>query len=268
MGRPAWANDEQWAWLKSQATEYLKIKGKKNETAKFWPGFLTAWQEQWPKPALSDLVREDSTGKDSSTAKTGDGVGANDPVHESNSASVDSSTAENTDKTGTDQTDTDANAGNKKESASKKKKERKPLTVSVVRTIRAALSNYCTDSSQRLKQWMNNHTRSTSTGEGKQKMLDLTGRKAKRWQLYQAYSHLYYKEKLRPLIITRYLEYLTTVPTGEEADSVFKYRNSQLRRMLEDESDEVKAEVVALCERTLTVRDYSSCSRGSRKDVE
>jgi hypothetical protein len=135
MGRPAWSNDEQWAWLKSQATEYLKIKGKKKETAKFWPGFLTAWQEQWPKPALSDLVHEDGASKDSSTAETGDEVCANDPVHESNSASVDLSTAENTNKTGTDETDADANAGNKTESASKKKKkERKPLTVSVVRT--------------------------------------------------------------------------------------------------------------------------------------
>ena len=57
MGRPAWANDEQWAWLKSQATEYLKIKGKKGETAKFWPVFLDGWKEQWPKPALTDLGR-------------------------------------------------------------------------------------------------------------------------------------------------------------------------------------------------------------------
>jgi hypothetical protein len=123
------------------------------------------------------------------------------------------------------------------------------------------LDNYCTDLAQRLKQWMNNHTRSTSTGEGKQKILDLTGRKAKRWQPYQAYSHLYYKDKLRPIIVTGYLEYLATVLTGEEPDSVFKYRNSQLRRMLEDESDEVKAEVAALCERTLTVREEEEVER-------
>ena len=134
MGRPAWANDDQWTWLKGQATEYLKIKGKKKETAKFWPGFLTAWQEQWPKPALSDLVHDDGAGKDSSTAETGDGVGANDPVHnEGNSASANSSAAENTDKTGTDEMDANANTGDKKQSASKKK-QRKPLTVSVVRT--------------------------------------------------------------------------------------------------------------------------------------
>jgi hypothetical protein len=136
MGRPAWANDDQWTWLKSQATEYLKIKGKKKETAKFWPGFLDAWQEQWPKPALSDLVRDDGARKDLATAETGDGVGANNLVHnEGNGASANSSAVENTDKTGLDETDTDANAGGKQQSASKKKKkERKPLTVSVVRT--------------------------------------------------------------------------------------------------------------------------------------
>jgi hypothetical protein len=92
-------------------------------------------------------------------------------------------------------------------------------------------------------------------------MLDLTGRKAKRWQPYQAYSHLYYKQKLRPLIVAGYLEYLTTVSTGKEADSVFKYRNSQLRHMLEDELDEVKAEVAALCERTLMVREEEEVER-------
>lgn len=29
MGRPVWATDEQWVWLKDQATEYLKVKGTK-----------------------------------------------------------------------------------------------------------------------------------------------------------------------------------------------------------------------------------------------
>ena len=108
---------------------------------------------------------------------------------------------------------------------------------------------------------MNNHTHNTSTGEGKQKMLDLTGRKAKRWQPYQAYSHLYYKQKLHPIIIAGYLEYLTTVPAGEEPDSVFKYRNSQLRRMLEEEADKVKANVAALCDKTLTVREEEEVER-------
>jgi hypothetical protein len=42
MGRPSWANEAQWLWLTTQATEYMKIKGNKKETAKFgqriWTG--------------------------------------------------------------------------------------------------------------------------------------------------------------------------------------------------------------------------------------
>jgi hypothetical protein len=108
---------------------------------------------------------------------------------------------------------------------------------------------------------MNNHTCNTSSGEGRQKRLDLTGRKAKRWQPYQAYSHLYYSTKLHPIILCRYVEYLGKVPAGEEPDSQFKYRNRQLRNMLENETAEVKAEVAALCEKTLSVREEEEVER-------
>ena len=102
---------------------------------------------------------------------------------------------------------------------------------------------------------MNNHTRSTSSGEGRLKRLDLTGKKLKRWQPYQAYSRLYYVSKLRPIISAGYLEYLATLPAGEEPNSQFKYRNHQLRLMLEEETDEVKAEVKEMCERTVTMKE-------------
>jgi hypothetical protein len=105
-----------------------------------------------------------------------------------------------------------------------------------------------------LKQWVNNHTRSTSSGEGKQKLLDLSGKKGRRWQPYQAYSHLYYNKKLRQIIVDGYIEYLAGVP-NEEPDSMFKYRNRELRVLLDKETDEVKAEVGALCERSVTVKE-------------
>jgi hypothetical protein len=78
MGQPAWANDDQWTWLKSQATEYLKIKGMKKDTIKFWPAFFEEWQSQWPKPALTDVVREadGETVKDPSIADTSSETGA------------------------------------------------------------------------------------------------------------------------------------------------------------------------------------------------
>ena len=101
MGRPAWANDKQWTWLKSQATEYLKIKGKKKETKKFWPVFFDSWKEQWPQPALSDTVHngDNTSSATLSTTGSGDETGA---VEEQQSATA--------------------------------KKAKKPLTVSTVRT--------------------------------------------------------------------------------------------------------------------------------------
>ena len=101
---------------------------------------------------------------------------------------------------------------------------------------------------------MNNHTRKTSSGEGKHSRLDLTGKKPKRWQPYQAYSHLYY-DKLRPTINSGYLAYIRDVPEGEKVDSLFKYRNQTLRAMLEQESSAVKAEVEARCNRTMSTKE-------------
>jgi hypothetical protein len=110
-------------------------------------------------------------------------------------------------------------------------------------------------SSQRLKQWINNHTRKTSSGEGKSKLLDLSGKAARRWQPYHAYSCLYYDKKLRSIITNAYLEYREGLSDSEEADSLFKFRNRELRAMLEDETSEVKAEVEALCAKSVTMKE-------------
>lgn len=106
-----------------------------------------------------------------------------------------------------------------------------------------------------MKQWINNHTRKTSSGDGKLKLLDLSGKKKKRWQPYQAYSHLYYKTRLRSVITNAYIEYLVGVSDGEEADSLFKFRNRELRALLENETIEVKAEVDLLCENSVTAQE-------------
>jgi hypothetical protein len=107
---------------------------------------------------------------------------------------------------------------------------------------------------QRLKQWINNHTRKTSSGEGKQKLLDLSDKKKQRWQPYQAYSRLYY-DKLRPIINNAYLDYSEGLDDGKEADSLFKFQNRELRAHLEKETSEVKAEVEAMCEKSVTLRE-------------
>ena len=104
---------------------------------------------------------------------------------------------------------------------------------------------------------MNNHTRNTSSGEGKTKMLDLSGKKGKHWQPYQAYSHLYYDKKLRQVIRDGYIEYIAGLPNGTEPDSMFKYRNQELRALLENETSEVKAEVEALCKTSVSVKEQA-----------
>ena len=58
MGRPAWANEDQWLWLSNQAAQYREIKGNKKETAKFWPVYLDGWKDQWPTPAFTDVIKE------------------------------------------------------------------------------------------------------------------------------------------------------------------------------------------------------------------
>lgn len=105
-----------------------------------------------------------------------------------------------------------------------------------------------------MRQFINNHTR-RATGAGRQTKLDLSGKKHPRWQLYQAYSHLYYKKKLRHLINDEYTVYLATLPTGIEPDKLFVFRNRRLRELYECESDDVKAEVEALRQKSPSLKE-------------
>ena len=69
MGRQAWANEDQWVWLKAQALEYLKIKGTK-ETPKFWGPFFNEWQTKWPTPVLTDTVHMGSSSSSTGESPT------------------------------------------------------------------------------------------------------------------------------------------------------------------------------------------------------
>jgi methionine salvage enolase-phosphatase E1 len=52
-----------------------------------------------------------------------------------------------------------------------------------------------------------------------------------------------------------YLEYIQSVPKGQVADSLFKYRNRELRAMLENESSEVKAKIDVMCQRSVSTKE-------------
>lgn len=99
----------------------MKIKGNKTETTKFLPVFLNEWQERWPKPALFELVGDEGSRANANASNT----------DASNEAGIEDAVADVADADATDQS-----ASAKKG----KKKAKKPLTVSIVRTTSSALA--------------------------------------------------------------------------------------------------------------------------------
>ena len=55
MGRPAWANDAQWAFLSAQAECYIPVKGTK-ATKDFGPELFDGWVLKWPESPLDSAV--------------------------------------------------------------------------------------------------------------------------------------------------------------------------------------------------------------------
>jgi hypothetical protein len=127
MGRPAWANEAQWTWLTDQAADYMKIKGDKKQTAKFWPTYLDGWKERWPTPALTDLVRDtDNTASTNASTEADSGEVSAVPV---------TATVEDTDNTASTNASTEDDSGEVPTvaaAATVKKKVKKPLTVGTV----------------------------------------------------------------------------------------------------------------------------------------
>jgi hypothetical protein len=77
-------------------------------------------------------------------------------------------------------------------------------------------------------------------------MLNLSRRKNPKWQLLQAYSHLYYATKLRQLINDEYTTYLATLPEDMLPEKLFIFCNRCVHKLYDLETEEVKAEVEAL----------------------
>ena len=113
---------------------------------------------------------------------------------------------------------------------------------------------------QRIKQWFNNHSRSTASGETRGKVLDLTKHRSRKLGVAQVYSQLYYDEKLRDITATRWETYRTTTlanpPTATDKRTQQKlddvknltaaplwFRNEVVRDCFEEETAAVKAEV-------------------------
>lgn len=114
---------------------------------------------------------------------------------------------------------------------------------------------------QRLKQFINNHTR-LPKDKAHHTKLDLSGKKRSAWQQFQAYSHLYYEQKgLACIIKTQYENYLAELPVDTKVENLFAFRNRRLREMLEAESDEVKARVEEIRQKGITVKDEEALEK-------
>ncbi|OJT15786.1 hypothetical protein TRAPUB_4058, partial [Trametes pubescens] len=74
------------------------------------------------------------------------------------------------------------------------------------------------------------------------RFLGLVPKRARALQPYQAYMHLY-KEKIMPEISDRYAEYKAELPEGEEPTKWWPFCMEQVKKLLENETDAVKAEV-------------------------
>ncbi|KAH7904721.1 hypothetical protein BJ138DRAFT_1018727 [Hygrophoropsis aurantiaca] len=101
----------------------------------------------------------------------------------------------------------------------------------------------------RVQQWYNNHTRVNGGKErqGKRKLLDLRARKQKILPDWQAYSHLYYEERVKPDVDAEWPTRREALKESGQEDTPemapLWFRNQVTKRKFGAESDEVKAEV-------------------------
>lgn len=108
---------------------------------------------------------------------------------------------------------------------------------------------------KRLREWFKNENRALGKG-GQNKIIPLSDIKPKRkLQRRFGYSHLYYESKLKAIIEPGYLEYLKSLPDGEEPKPMCAYRNEQLTHLLSLEPREVQDEVDLYCLRTSPTAD-------------
>jgi len=122
-----------------------------------------------------------------------------------------------------------------------------------VRITNIAFEIYLLLIHQRLAQWFNNHTRATSSGNRRRKLLDLSAKKTKKRQSWQAYSRLYWETKLKEKVQDKWVAYKKTMTEKAAAENTepptfpdgapLTFRNPVVQRLFAAESAEVKDEV-------------------------
>lgn len=119
---------------------------------------------------------------------------------------------------------------------------------------------------QQLTQWFNNHTRDTTSGEGRTKLLDLSGKKTRKLTLLQAYSKLYYDDKVKETVEKEWEqkvnEFNKTRGPDDKPLSKLPFIKKVTERFWKNEMDDVIAKVERYREEQINEEDSAQNPAG------
>ena len=97
---------------------------------------------------------------------------------------------------------------------------------------------------QRLYEWFYNNCRTSESSVSKTEFLDLAPKRTQKLLDYQAYLRLH-KEKLAPIVSSRYEAYKQGLGPDETPDAFIKFQAAVAKELLEEEPEDVRAAVEA-----------------------
>jgi hypothetical protein len=217
MGRKKWTTEEQEEWLSEWVPDFVQSQ-KDKSSSKFFAPIYSEFHKLWP-------YREPTEEEIEAQIKEGD----------------------------TEEGDTEK-AKVKEEAKAKAKgiifKDENKVSIIFLSDMKSRLTVVY----QQIYWWYFNHSRSTTSGTDSRNVLKLQG--SRHLQPYQAYSQLYYESKLKPIIDKKYKEHLETVPSDEQK-TAFAFRVNEMKKLFEDESDEVKREVEGYRQKKMNMSDIA-----------
>lgn len=108
------------------------------------------------------------------------------------------------------------------------------------------LKTYLLSVNQRIKAWYGNHTRGANVSKSR-KVINLQKKKQKKLQPAQAYSRLFYEERLKVIIDKHWVAHIALNPedsTKNQKPSL-QFRNKIIKELYDSESTEIKERVEA-----------------------
>ena len=243
-------NDVQWTFLLGHVERYMTVKGTK-ATKDFWLGLFDGWVAEWPNLPLDSLIPSAGSLEEGTNPESQAIVDESSEHPESMDKACSTGPSLHNDS----DPDDDLPSGTSQPIQTGVAKNKSVLTWRKVNILALLLQTVLLIYAQRLKQFINNHTR-VLKDKGHQQKLDLSGKKRSPWQPYQAYSHLYYEKKgLKAQIHSKYKMYLTELLPDTKGETLFSFTNRRLHEMLEVESEDVKAIVEITRQKGVTAKE-------------